>query len=524
MLFKLQADKVTIWKSLDTPSSVKVQIMDQDVNITSFTVYPPGHPQQIPIQLMFQKYLIKLILKYKHLEYPYQLIMEPSNPYLPINIANNIISIQNTNIHKTGFRIKYDILPLGLKTAYTQDGDLPIKLWLPAGKYNIVFQKTVWFWVHWMEYAKWVQIIEIHTNEPKPAKLERDPPEITSLAPKPITVVTTETTPQATTRKINLINHTAKSNNATTISSPTTTKTTSPIKITTTHPKPVNMTMPKDVKVIHFSGGQILLYLGQHHLLIQAQLLDKAYAKVNLWQQEELVGRVKMVNTDTSKIIRFPVTMNNSTVNLKLYYRSYDITEAHKTNLKKKQTITMKPKKAYIHIYINQNTVYIPYKVTDKQRMQVFIKKGRESIHEGTLPLTHKLDKGHYKLQFRKQIIFNQEWYTYKVWTQELAVRYKPNILPEQKLIKRGNKITIKLPEAHPKRQYGIVANANYINNYDEITKQAPTTTYMASTFIIISLICLFVFLLIISSYIICHIRRRNRHDVHSAFPLVSLF
>ena len=177
----------------------------------------------------------------------------------------------------------------------------------------------------------------------------------------------------------------------------------------------------------------------------------------------------------------------------------------------------------YIFFYINQNTIHIPHKPISEQRIQVFIKKGNVVNHEGILPLTHKLDKGRYKVQFRKQIMFNQEWYTYKVWSQELSVISKQDIPIEPKLIKRGNKITIIKPEPHHKRHYGIIANTNYINNHDETPKQAHTTTYMASTFIIISLICLFVFLLIISSYIICHIRRRNRHEVHSAFPLVNL-
>ena len=131
------------------------------------------------------------------------------------------------------------------------------------------------------------------------------------------------------------------------------------------------------------------------------------------------------------------------------------------------------PQKAY-----TQNTIHIPQPLSSEQRMQVIIKKGTEVIHEGILPLTHKLNKGRYKIQFRKQIMFHQEWYTYKVWSQELSVQ----------------------------------------------NKQAKTTTHTASTFIIISIIFLFVFLFCISSFLIYHIRRRNRHDRHSAFPLVSLF
>ena len=153
--------------------------------------------------------------------------------------------------------------------------------------------------------------------------------------------------------------------------------------------------------------------------------------KVKLWQQDELVGRVKIANKDISKIIRFPATMNNSTVILQLYHRNYDITEFHQQNLEQKQTIQMTPQKAYIHVYINQNTIHIPHKSNGEQRIQVFIKKENEVIHEGILPLTHKLDKGRYKIQCKKQIMFQQEWYTYKVWSQELLVQNKQNLQPE---------------------------------------------------------------------------------------------
>ena len=264
--------------------------------------------------------------------------------------------------------------------------------------------------------------------------------------------------------------------------------------------------------------------MGQHHLLIQTKLLDKAYVKVRLWQQEELVGRTKIVAKDTSKILRFPATMNNSTVKLQLYYRNYDVDINYQQNLEQTKTVRLTPQKAHTPIYINQNTIHVPHAISQEQRVQVFVKKGKETVYEGILPITNKLDKGSYKIQFRKQIWFQQEWYTYKVWSQELLIQYKQDPQPEPQMIKRGNRITIKIPEVHHKRQYGIMANANYINHQAEIPKYTHTTTYIASTIIIISLICLFIFLLTISSYIIGHIRRRNRHGNHSAFPLVNLF
>ena len=67
--------------------------------------------------------------------------------------------------------------------------------------------------------------------------------------------------------------------------------------------------------------------------LLGAMEFDRAYVKVKLWQQEELVGRAKIVAKDTSKIIRFPATMNNSTIILQLYYRNYDVNSNHQQNL-----------------------------------------------------------------------------------------------------------------------------------------------------------------------------------------------
>jgi len=492
-------------------ASIFVQILDKEIVKTTFTINAASHTQNVPTKITYKEYTVRILFKYKHLEYVYNCTMSPVGKHLPIQIANNVISIKNPNQHHR-FVVKYRIHTFSSH----RSGKLPLRIWISPGKHRIEFFKQVWFWHTWVQYAQWTQDFEITTYDPK----------ILFLAEKLVT--TTSIVPTTIVNKVVL---------KVIITIPMITSTISPITLFTTTAEPKRTTpeaitttiaiLPDDqpdIAVIKFNGGQILLYLGQHHLLIQTKLLDKAYVKVKLWQQEELVGRTKIVNKDVSRIIRFPATMSNSTINLQLYYRNYDVVESHQQNLEQKQTILMTPQKAYAHVYINQNTIYIPYKIIGEQRMQVFIKKGNEIIHEGITPLTHKLDKGRYKIQFRKKVIFHQEWYTYKVWTQELTVQHKSDILPEQKLIKRGNKITIKLPEAHHKRQYGIIANANYINNHDETPKQIHTTTYFASTIIIISLIFLFIFLLIMLPYIIHHIRRRNRHDEHSAFSLVSLF
>ena len=143
------------------------------------------------------------------------------------------------------------------------------------------------------------------------------------------------------------------------------------------------------------------MYLGQHHLLIQTKLLDKAYVKIKLWQQEELVGRVKIVTQDISRVIRFPAT-----------------------------------------------------------------KKGIEPIHEGILPLTHKIAKGHYKIQFRKQIVFNQEWYTYKIWTQELSIQTKQVINPKQ-MLKRKSRITNRIIDSRLLRTRSeLYANKDFIDTH----------------------------------------------------------
>jgi len=52
-------------------------------------------------------------------------------------------------------------------------------------------------------------------------------------------------------------------------------------------------------------------------------------------------------------------------------------------------------------------------------------------MYEGILPLTYKVDKGKYKVQFGKQIMFDQEWYTYKVWSQEVSIQTNQDIRPK---------------------------------------------------------------------------------------------
>jgi len=179
----------------------------------------------------------------------------------------------------------------------------------------------------------------------------------------------------------------------------------------------------QDVAVIKYEGGQILVYLGQHYLLIQTKLIEKTYVKFKLWQQEELVGRIKVIAKDISRVIGFSATMNNSTISLQLYYRSYDIIPTHQQNLEQKETAQLTPQKPYLPIYVNKNTIYISQQRKTNLQILIIIKKNTDLIYEGVLPVTHKISKGHYKDQFKKQIVFSQEWYTYMVWRQTLSIQ-----------------------------------------------------------------------------------------------------
>ena len=515
----LYRDKITTHSSLYAEANINVQILEWGVLKATCSIIPHVTTQNIPAQLFPKNYTVKIILRHRSLEYNHELVMRPLVEYIPIHIVNKVITINNPSIEINTFAVDYriyfvnndEIMPLH------QAQGVPAEVELSNMKYRIELTKKIQFWDKWMQYGQWMQDIEIQNKEPLKLSLIGKPTQKTKSPPI-----------GATTKKPNIV--TNPSTNATVMIKREAVPTVTTTQVATTQANVLNITtmsiqqnLHQDIAIVKFTGGQILLYLGQHHLLIQTKLLDKAYVKVKLWQQDELVGRIKMVNTDTSKIIRFPATMNNSTVILQLYHRNYDITESHQQNLEQKQTIQMIPQKAYSHVYINQNNIHIPHKSNGEQRIQVFIKKGNDVIHEGVLPLTHKLNKGRYKIQFRKQIMFLQEWYTYKVWSQELEGQHKNDTQLKQKFLKRGNRITVKIPEAHHKRPYGIVANANYINHQEDINQQIHTNTCTASTFIILSFIFLFIFLLIISASIIC-IRRRNRHNGHSAFPLVNLF
>jgi len=287
------------------------------------------------------------------------------------------------------------------------------------------------------------------------------------------------------------------------------------------------MTIHKDITVIHFSGGQILLYLGQHHLLIQAQLLEKAYAKIQLWQQEELVGRVSIKHKDTSYVIRFPVTMNNSTVILKLFYRSYDIDQTHRVRLEQKETVYLSPQKTHINVYINEDILHIPYQRKSNLQIQCIIRKGSEIYRDMVLPITQKLTTGTYNIQFRKQIRFMNDWYTYMVWTQTIIIQSNQgaNQMKQKQMLKRESRITNRILDRRPQKPRNeLYANKDFIDVQNTVIKQATIVNHTASIFIILSFIFLFVFFFVISWYFIHHCRRRNRHDRYSAFPLVSGF
>ena len=238
------------------------------------------------------------------MEQAYELTMKLMMHYLPINITNKVITINSPSKDSQTFAVYYRIYPIlvGQTISLHPPKSLPVKLELPAEKYRIEFTRKVWFWHTWIQYDQWMQYIEIRPPQPTALSQIKTPPtttnsiKITTVNPfirnkqeifqsSTTTKLTSSTTSQATSK---MITTTSKVSKITTIT--------------------MQQEQHQDVTVIKFTGGQILLYLGQHHLLIQTKLLKREYVKVKLWQQEKLVGRTKITAQGISKIIRFPVT------------------------------------------------------------------------------------------------------------------------------------------------------------------------------------------------------------------------
>ena len=120
-----------------------------------------------------------------------------------------------------------------------------------------------------MQYGQWTQDIEIKIKAPSMLPLIKKPTWTTNM---PVTTYKpTSTIPM-------------EKGKVTSIVTQITTMQTNIRNVTTMS---IQENLHQDVAIVKFTGGQILLYLGQHHLLIQAKLLHRAYVKVKLWQQDE---------------------------------------------------------------------------------------------------------------------------------------------------------------------------------------------------------------------------------------------
>jgi len=67
--------------------------------------------------------------------------------------------MNNPNKHFHGFAIYYRVYPIILHNKGIQ----PVKFELPVGQYTIELTKNVWFWQTWIQYAQWIQDVEIKT-------------------------------------------------------------------------------------------------------------------------------------------------------------------------------------------------------------------------------------------------------------------------------------------------------------------------------------------------------------------------
>ena len=223
-----------------------------------FTISAASHTQNVPT---YKEYTVKLLFKYKHLEYEHNFTMSPVGKYLPIHIVNNVITIKNPNRQHHRFVIDYRI-----HTFHSpRNGKLPMRIWISQGKHRIEFSKKVWFWHTWIQYAQWTQDFEITTYEPKSSFLAEQPIITTSIFP----TTTTNMVVINTTKTQKMVQSPTTINPIQPITSLTITTRSRKIKpetITTAVPKTTTLSLQRvhhpDVNVIRFAGGQILLYLG----------------------------------------------------------------------------------------------------------------------------------------------------------------------------------------------------------------------------------------------------------------------
>jgi len=139
--------------------------MEQDVLKAICTIIPNVVTQNIPVKLTFKNYTVKIIIRYKYLEYHHELVMTPLINHIPMHITNRIVTIDNPNKHThivVHYRLQFD----NDKQPISQLQRLPAKIELSDGKYRIELIKMVLFGRIWIQYGQWIQYIEIKSKEP----------------------------------------------------------------------------------------------------------------------------------------------------------------------------------------------------------------------------------------------------------------------------------------------------------------------------------------------------------------------
>jgi len=162
-LNQLYTYQIAVLSTMDPVASIKVQILDKAMLKTTFTISSATHTQNILTRITYKEYTIKLLFRYKHLEYEHKFTMSPVGKHLPIHIVNNVITIKNPNKQHHRFVIDYRTYTF----YFHRQGKLPMRTWISMGKHRIEFIKKVWFWQTWIQYAQLIQDFEITTHEPR---------------------------------------------------------------------------------------------------------------------------------------------------------------------------------------------------------------------------------------------------------------------------------------------------------------------------------------------------------------------
>ena len=133
--------------------------------------------------------------------------------------------------------------------------------------------------------------------------------------------------------------------------------------------------------------------------------------KVTLQTSNSVISTARIISTilnheHVSSVLRFPPSMNDSIIILKLYYRNCHVEPKYRSVLEQTKMVHLSSQQASLPIYVNSLTIHSPYKSEYNLQIQYISQKSQDTIVKVVLPVTQKLFTCKYQIQFRKQMKF----------------------------------------------------------------------------------------------------------------------